>query len=317
MIQKILPTVFLLSVIVTAPAGAESLYDDTEDPQGSQPFDIYGHNENVNWPAVTLTTREQEAVILSQGWQNRYSPAMLGDNGKVVYHFGESSAPVITSPGNVTQIQLEPGEVLVERGIFIGDTVNWRIIPVVQGKGENIVTHIVVKPTYRNLETTMIAITDRRSYYFHLKSTEAQFMSSVGFEYPKIEKQYWDRYTSAVNARERERDQRTTIQPTPEIEQNIAELDFRYRISGNSPKWKPVRVYNDGRQVYIQMPRAMQQSDAPAFVELGKGDAAQIVNYRLRQHTYVVDKLFERGMLITGTGRKQRKVIIAYEGEAR
>ena len=83
---------------------------------------------------VLLTTREVGAVRLSRGWQNRYSPAMLGDNGRVVYHFGESSAPVITAPGNVTHIELEPGEILVEDGIFIGDSVNWRIIPVAQGK---------------------------------------------------------------------------------------------------------------------------------------------------------------------------------------
>ena len=31
-------------------------------------------------------------------------------------------------------------------------------------------------------------------------------------------------------------------------------LNFDYRLSGDSPDWKPVRVFDDGRQVFIQMP---------------------------------------------------------------
>ncbi len=268
---------------------------------------------------VLLTTREVEAVRLSRGWQNRYSPAMLGDNGRVVYHFGESSAPVITAPGNVTHIELEPGEILVEDGIFIGDSVNWRIIPVAQGKGEDIITHIVVKPTYENLETTMIAITNRRSYYFHLKSTEDQFMASVGFEYPEIEARRWHEYEQAVHAKKeaeaRQREERSTeAAPAPEVTPEIADLDFGYTVSGDNPPWKPVQVYNDGQRVYIRMPKSMRQSDAPVFVETGPGNAAQIVNYRLRRGTFIIDKLFTRGMLVTGTGRNRRKVIITYTG---
>ena len=287
----------LIMALHTAPAGAQLL------PTEALP--------------VLLTTREVEAVRLSRGWQNRYSPAMLGDNGKVVYHFGESSAPVITAPGNVTHIELEPGEILVEDGIFIGDSVNWRIIPVAQGRGEDMITHIVVKPTYENLETTMIAITNRRSYYFHLKSTEDQFMASVGFEYPEIEARRWHEYEQSVLAGEEvevsQREERT-IEVTPTIRPDIANLDFGYSVSGDNPPWKPVRVYNDGQRVYIQMPKSMRQSDAPVFVETGPRNAAQIVNYRLRRGTFIIDKLFTRGMLITGTGRNQRKAIITYTG---
>ncbi len=268
-------------------------------------------------PSVVLTTREVEAVRLSRGWQNRYSPAMLGRNGKVVYHFGESSAPVITAPGNVTHIELERGETLVEDGIFIGDSVNWRIIPVAQGGGETMITHIIVKPTYENLETTMIAITNRRSYYFHLKSTEDRFMASVGFSYPEMEARRWHQYEQSVNAEKAaivsQREERT-IDVTPTIRPDIANLDFSYSVSGDNPLWKPVRVYNDGLRVYIQMPKSMRQSDAPAFIETGPRNAAQIVNYRLRRGTFIIDKLFTRGMLITGTGRDQRKVMITYTG---
>ena len=294
--------IFILGVLATAPAGAQSFSSPGE------PYPLYPTGDSP----VMLTPRENEAVILSEGWQDRYSPAMLGRFGRVIYHYGEASAPVITAPNNVTHIALQRGETLVEDAIFIGDSVNWRIIPVLQGVGDDSVTHIVVKPAYANLETTMIAITDRRSYYFHLKSIEDRFMASVGFEYPEIEAEHWAKYQTDV-AREKQAEQdKVKIQPVPDIQQDITDLDFDYVISGDSPSWKPVRVYNDGRQVFIQMPKSMQQSDAPAFVELGEGNAEQIVNYRLRRGTFIIDKLFTRGMLITGTGRGQRKVVITY-----
>ena len=311
----------LLSTEAPATAGInQHEVNRTEPPGDSVEYDTVADWRLPTIPAappVVLTTREVEAVRLSRGWQNRYSPAMLGRNGKVVYHFGESSAPVITAPGNVTHIELERGEVLVEDGIFIGDSVNWRIIPVAQGKGEAMITHIVVKPTYENLDTTMIAITNRRSYYFHLKSTEDRFMASVGFSYPEMEARRWHEYEQSVNAEkeiEVSRREERTIEVTSEIRPDIANLDFGYSVSGDNPSWKPVRVYNDGLRVYIQMPKSMRQSDAPAFVETGPRNAAQIVNYRLRRSTFIVDKLFIRGMLITGTGRGQRKVMITYTG---
>ena len=294
-------------------ASVEAQYfDDSVDTENLQPEPLAFYDDQHVDPII-LTPRELEAVILSKGWQERYSPATLGRYGQVVYHYGESSAPVITSPSNVTQIQLQEGEVLVKDGIFVGDSVNWRIIPVLQGQGEKGVTHIIVKPTYSNLETTMIAITDRRSYYFHLKSHEAEFMATVGFEYPEIEQERWNEYSAATRSHYEKESDKNTIQVTAEIEQDIGLLDFSYLISGDNPTWKPVRVYNDGQQVFIQMPEAMRQSDAPAFIEIGQSNKTQIVNYRLRRGTYIIDKLFKRGMLISGTGRNQQKVVIEYD----
>jgi type IV secretory pathway VirB9-like protein len=42
-----------------------------------------------------------------------------------------------------------------------------------------------------------------------------------------------------------------------------------------------------------------------------------MVNYRLRGNYYVVDRLFERALLVSGVGREQDRVTIAYDGEGR
>src|SRR2546425_13228630 len=86
--------------------------------------------------------------------------------------------------------------------------------------------------------------------------------------------------------------------------------NFNYQIDGDDVPWKPVRVFDDGTHVYIQMPQAMRVTEAPALlVQTRTGDAA-LVNYRLRQPYYVVDKLFETALLITGVGDHQDRVTI-------
>ena len=40
-------------------------------------------------------------------------------------------------------------------------------------------------------------------------------------------------------------------------------LNFRYRIEGDDPPWRPVRAFDDGRKVYIQMPSGLSQGEAP------------------------------------------------------
>lgn len=60
----------------------------------------------------------------------------------------------------------------------------------------------------------------------------------------------------------------------------------------------------------------MKTSDAPALLIAAAG-GTQMVNYRLSGNYYVVDRLFERALLVSGVGREQDRVTIAYAGEAR
>jgi type IV secretion system protein VirB9 len=71
-----------------------------------------------------------------------------------------------------------------------------------------------------------------------------------------------------------------------------------------------VRVFDDGTHVFIHMPEAMRVTEAPAlFVHTRAGDVA-LVNYRLRQQYYVVDKLFDTAVLLVGVGDRQERVTI-------
>ena len=111
-----------------------------------------------------------------------------------------------------------------------------------------------------------------------------------------------------AKAAERRRDQETTVARLSRVA--VDALNFNYQVDGPNVPWKPVRVFDDGARVYIQMPDAMRATEAPALlVQTRTGDTA-LVNYRLRQGYYVVDKLFDAAVLVVGVGVRQERVTI-------
>ena len=86
-------------------------------------------------------------------------------------------------------------------------------------------------------------------------------------------------------------------------------------MSGDSPDWKPVRVFDDGRQVFIQMPSDIATTDMPPLFVLGEDGDAELVNYRVRGAYYVVDRLFRAAELRIGT--RNQTVVRITKGQPR
>jgi type IV secretory pathway VirB9-like protein len=57
----------------------------------------------------------------------------------------------------------------------------------------------------------------------------------------------------------------------------------------------------------------MQNREAPALVVLGTDGKGEMTNYRIREQTYIVDRLFDRARLVLGSGKKAQKVEISRE----
>ena len=259
-----------------------------------------------------LTVREIEAVALSQAWRDKYVPPILGRNGTVVYHFGESIAVVVAAPGNVTDIIFEPGEIIVDNGIYIGDSVNWEINPIAQPMGGQLVSHLIIKPFHSYLETSMAVLTDRRTYYFFLHSTESKYMTAVRFNYPSATRDAMVAYRERVSLHEAAQTAQQLLTVPAEgggsTQVPADALDFGYQLSGDQPRWLPVRVYSDERKTYIQLPRRVRYNEAPVFMALDDDDARRQVNYRLVGDTYIIDGRFDAGVLLAGVGGNQQVV---------
>ena len=142
---------------------------------------------------------------------------------------------IYASPGQITDIALEPGEQLTGSGpLAAGDTVRWIVGDTESGNGDSRRVHIMVKPTRPAIETNLVVNTDRRTYLIELRSREKPYMPSVAWFYPE------DR-----SSRSR------ALPPTPIIPE-VDQRRYRYVIEGDSPPWRPVKAYDDGRKVYIE-----------------------------------------------------------------
>lgn len=260
----------------------------------------------------TLTDRESAHVALARRWIDgprdaSREQAAPGSNGALIFRYGGAMPSVVCAVGYICDIALQPGEIV--NTVSIGDPVRWKVTPASSGAGANEVTHVVIKPSDIGLATNLLITTDRRTYALKLVSRRDDYMPSVAFSYPEDEAAAW----AALAAR---REQHRAANVLPDTGQQVSELDFGYRLTGDKPVWRPVRVYSDGAKTYIQFPRAMQTAESPALVAIGADKAEQMVNYRVVGDRYVVDKVLDQALLLSGVGRKQVRVKIERRAES-
>jgi len=236
---------------------------------------------------------------------------MMGPDGEVQFMFGLEQPAVICAVMRVTDIQLQGGEVV--RNVYLGDTHRWIVEQSVSGIDNT--PHLIVKPRDIGLETSMVAITDRRSYHFRLKSSRDEYMARVSFVYADEATRKFEGIRLAAD----DRRQLSTIEETNEY---LGDLDFNYRVTGRA-RWAPVRVYSDGVKTICEMPARVRQGDAPSFLVIRKEGRAfrktepEIVNYRMQGNRYVVDAVFDKAIMVVGVGASKEQVTIEYVGKGR
>ncbi len=223
-------------------------------------------------------------------------------NAVQVYPYTDGALyQVYASPGEITDITLQPGETLAGSGpIAAGDTVRWIIGETESGAGATRRIHVLLKPTRADLSTNLVIDTDRRTYHLELRATPSTYMASVSWRYPEDE-------LVALQAAD------AAAQASAPVDQglDLAQLQFRYAITGDSPPWRPLRAFDDGRKVYIEMPAGVAEGELPPLFVVGPGGGTELVNYRVRQNYYVVDRLFAAAELRMGSDKKQAVVRIA------
>jgi type IV secretion system protein VirB9 len=103
-----------------------------------------------------------------------------------------------------------------------------------------------------------------------------------------------------------EKKQSAVAEPAPVAAPVAVErLNFNYAIDGDSPSWRPVRAFDDGRQVFVEFPPALRSGEAPPLFVVGASGAPELVNYRQRGRYYIVDRLFSAAELRLGERRQQ------------
>src|SRR5215475_8197750 len=76
------------------------------------------------------------------------------------------------------------------------------------------------------------------------------------------------------------------------------------RLAGGAEAVLHVVSNRRGKQIqktYVQMNPSVKNREAPALVVIGSDGKQEMVNYRVKNDIYIVDRLFDRAALILGT----------------
>jgi type IV secretion system protein VirB9 len=216
-------------------------------------------------------------------------------NAAQVYPFSDGVLyRLFAAPERVTDIALQPGETVIS--VAAGDTVRWTVGDTTSGTGETRRVHILVKPFSASLSTNLIITTDRRAYHLQMDSTSATAMAAMSWTYPQDE---------LIAIRRAAEQQRAAAPAATGLA--VEQLQFGYAITGDSPPWRPLRAFDDGRQTFIEFPASIAVGEAPPLFVLGPTGGAQLVNYRMSGRFYVVDRLFDAAEL--RLGEKKQSIV--------
>jgi type IV secretion system protein TrbG len=260
-------------------------------------------------PEVQEAIKEHDK---SGDWATYKTPAYT------LYPYNEGPPPTVDcEPLRTSDIQLQPGETITD--VAIGDSERWMATPASSGDPRNPVPHLAVKPQVPAIQTNLTIYTTKHIYHLLLRSRASHAMQEVEFYYP-------DELITAMKSADSAAKAQQVAAADPPADDSVnvvkvanvdpAQLNFAYTVGGPNVPWKPIRAFDDGSHVYIQMPPGMKSSEAPALL-VNAGSGTQMVNYRVKGNYYVVDRLVTDAILVAGVGRDQDRVTISYAGATR
>jgi type IV secretion system protein VirB9 len=260
-----------------------------------------------------MRTVDEAAVVLANAYaEAKGAPKpFMQDNGRINFYYGTMNPRIICRPLRLTDIELEPGEQI--KNIHISDSTRWSVSGAWSGGPENLVTHIIVKPQLPDIAANLLLHTDRRTYSLELVSVvSGQYMPFVGFIYPVTpdtsrvaDAESWQdllaQYKTADNVRTAAAVQERNARM---VDPADIYTDYTVKVTAGNKKvaWKPTSVYDANGKTYIVMPEAMKFTEAPAMF-IKQSGKEKLTNYRVHGNVYIVDRLFDIGILTVGKDR--------------
>jgi len=296
------PFTEMLRSAKAAPAATPPTMRASSVPEDSAP-------ETFEMKNIALTPTAADAVALAKTLVNERNTPTPSADGRVVYLYGVGLPTIVCAPLRVCSLELQAGEHILGEP-QIGDSVRWEVSPAISGVDANAIPILVLKPKMTGLDTTMLILTDKRTYYIRLISKPEEFIARTAFSYSDDEHVQWKVFLAE---QERARTERVaSSQVAVAAKGAIDRLYFDYTIkpSKGSETIVPDRVMDDGEKTYIQMPAVAMYRELPALVIQGP-TGNEMVNYRVKDNTYIVDRLFDRAALLMGSGRHQQIVKLA------
>ena len=236
------------------------------------------------------------AALLAPSARGQQPPVPMPLDTRLVvfrYHPDESYV-VLTRPGAVTHVALEPDETIT--AFALGDTVQW----IVQERGP----HLFVKPVRAGLFTSATLVTSRRVYQLALRSgpEDGAWYQRVSWSHPAVVVAGGTQVPAPVSA---PASGATSSSGLPALD--LARMEFGYRIDGEAA-FRPAAVFDDGRFTWFRLPAGL--SELPALFAVtpdADGEAGELVNYLARGRWLVAQRVAPRFLL--RLGREQVRVV--------
>ncbi len=241
---------------------------------------------------VSASAADATAAAIAPG----SSQPFLASDGSLRYPFNGRVEPTLTCrPLYVCDVALENGETILNLGI--GDSARW-VIAAAQSGPNGATPHVLVKPVALDLSTNLIVTTTKRVYYLRLESQQQVLNPRISFSYPEEAE-----VENAARAAEAKRKAEEAAAELPLLPPD--QLDSAYRIDGDR-SFRPQKVFNDGVHTYLDFD--VLPNDLPVLYAVASDNSEQIVNFRLRGTTFIVDGTPTGIDLILngGTGRHGR-----------
>ena len=278
--------------IATALAGAASTRDVTRNAGDST------RTVSANGDAIDAATREFKATGVARA---------VNEGNFITFPFGHSQPTVTCARLRACVIELQTGEIVLSR--IAGDLERWEIAPAPSGP-DGRTTLVVVKPKDCDLTTNLVLATDRRIYDLTLDSPPCKTAQGKNATNPQ------DPYVRHVRFYYPDETIAQWAKPTaPRVTADLTQLNFNYEVKRDKQfPWQPSQVFDDGAHVYIKLPDAARNAEAPALFMVAEDGSRTLLNYSVVGDTYITDRVFDRGVLVAGVDGKERKVIFERRG---
>lgn len=215
-----------------------------------------------------------------------------GRDGVTYFAYAGGRPHITCVPGAVCGIQLERGETVTADRISLPPGSGWtaEVAPFGGAEGE-----VITFKSATGADRSVVSIeTDRRSYSIALEPAGGPSLLLSRFTY-------------------RTDDPGTQVAAAGD--QSLGAPDFAYRLLGATPSWRPVRVYADGGQTFIQFPVG-QATDGPRLVVPASKGGLTPIAYRIVADSYVVDGVLDQALLIPRAGPSSDQILIRHDKAA-
>ena len=312
----IYPAIFLSLIFSGCATSQGKASADSDDQLVQLPADVdqtqsKSDDPSVDFQDISLSELKREHMLTDRAEIEKETDKFLNKgqaniisrpDGTFDFPYGLSEPTLKTKKMMFSEIVLEEGEKIMS--VAAGDTERWQVLPKYIGDENNYTPVVLVKPFFGGLETNLSIITNKRDYDIVICSVDSgDYMQRMAFYYPQ------DRADSLNVGLPPGSSDSTTATKAPKI--NIENIKHDFVLKGDKRlTWFPKDIFEDGQKVYIKMPTTVSRRELPVFMAIDQTGQTEVVNYRYFRPYFVIDSLFDRGILVLGTDKYRKEIEI-------